>query len=291
LRRFQLLSAVFAFGLLSPTGAYALVPQPRDLSPTNPCIQNPNALACVKGDGTGTLTGVGVGGRGPSGHKPPSGGGEPAAQSPTYLRYDYAPSCTGNTRLNPSALCGSAATSCQPPGTVVRATGAETAVQSPGTFCLGPTAPRIPPVAAISGLLARDLQRLIVLKGTADVRPAGTTLVNYPTQLSTTAAEYVLAPIHLLGHTVVVTAKPKQYDWYFGDGSSALDAGPGQAHASDVVHTYPTNGAVSPYVVITWTGTFTVDGGPSQAVFGTAQTTGPGTPLQVKQARAELVTK
>jgi hypothetical protein len=89
----------------------------------------------------------------------------------------------------------------------------------------------------------------------------------------------------------VVTAYPKQYDWYFGDGTSALDAGPGQSESSDVKHRYTQTGEVAPYVVITWTGTFTVDGGQQRDVFGTAQTTGPGTPLQVKQARAELVTR
>ncbi|MCW2598659.1 MAG: hypothetical protein JWM02_488, partial [Frankiales bacterium] len=71
----------------------------------------------------------------------------------------------------------------------------------------------------------------------------------------------------------------------------ALDAGPGRRDASDVIHRYADTGSVAPYVVITWTGTFTVDGGQQRDVFGTAQTTGPGTPLQVKQARAELVSR
>ena len=57
------------------------------------------------------------------------------------------------------------------------------------------------------------------------------------------------------------------------------------------MHPCGRNGHVGPFVVITWLGTFSVDGGPQREVFGTAQTTGDATPLKVKQARAELVTK
>jgi hypothetical protein len=57
------------------------------------------------------------------------------------------------------------------------------------------------------------------------------------------------------------------------------------------MHTYQRSGDVGPYVVITWSGTFSVDGGPQREVFGTARTTGDPTPLRVKQARAELVTR
>jgi hypothetical protein len=51
------------------------------------------------------------------------------------------------------------------------------------------------------------------------------------------------------------------------------------------------NGHVGKYVVITWSGTFSVDGAPQRELFGTARTTGDPRPLKVKQARAELVTK
>ncbi|MGZ6793893.1 MAG: hypothetical protein ACXVFV_13125, partial [Mycobacteriales bacterium] len=161
----------------------------------------------------------------------------------------------------------------------------------PGTYCFGPGDAALPLIPAISSQLARDLQHLIVAKPATHVRPDGTTLVHYATQFSTDAATYALAPVQVLGHTVVVTAHPKTSDWYFGDGTTALDAGPGQPTDSDVTHTYTADGTVSPYVVVTWTGTFTVDGGAPHDVYGTAQTAGPGTPLQVKQARAELVTR
>jgi hypothetical protein len=82
-------------------------------------------------------------------------------------------------------------------------------------------------------VINRDFKKLVVLKGTAEVRPSGTTLVNYATELSTEAGSYVLDPVTILGRQVVITAKPKQDDWYFGDGASAVDAG-----AGPVMHTY-----------------------------------------------------
>jgi hypothetical protein len=273
-----------------------------DTSP-DPCHADPNAPACVSGNGTGTFTGVIHNATPPAPGSATSSGNTPTALAETYVVYNYVPTCTGNTRGDAGNLCVAATTMCRPAGagliqywrwevTILRATGAEvSAVQSPGTFCLGPQVAGLPPVAAVGGVLASDLQRLIVLRGRAIVKPNGTTLVNYDTTFHTDAKSYVLAPVQLLSHRVVVTAHPKQYDWYFGDGTSALDAGPGQPDASDVSHRYRNTGSVSPYVVITWTGTFTVDGGAQREVFGTARTTGPGTPLQVKQARAELVTR
>jgi hypothetical protein len=219
----------------------------------------------------------------------------------TEVISSYAPACSGNTRLDVDLICGAALNTCLPADTglvsywrwqetVFVATGLPVPgggwVQLPGTVCLGPDKVGVPSIAAITGVISRDFKKLVVLKGAADVRPSGTTLVNYATEFSTTAGRYVLAPVTVLGRRVVITAVPQQYDWFFGDGAGTPDGG-----AGPVTHTYSTTGAMGPYVVITWTGTFTVDGGPARDVFGTAQTTGDATPLQVKEARAELVTR
>jgi hypothetical protein len=115
--------------------------------------------------------------------------------------------------------------------------------------------------------------------------------VNFDNGFWTEARTYALPAVQILGHRVVVTAKPEHFDWYFGDGASAMDAGPGRQGTTDVEHTYTDKGLVKPYVVITWSGTYTVDGGAPLDVFGTATTTGDGTPLQVKEAHAELVSR
>jgi hypothetical protein len=97
--------------------------------------------------------------------------------------------------------------------------------------------------------------------------------------------------VTILGHRVVVTARPTGWEWFFGDGRSVRTSSPGARGTVQVGHTYRDTGGVAPYVVVTWVGTFTVDGGSPRAVVGTARTTGPRTALQVRQARAELVSR
>lgn len=302
-RRFLLAAALL---LTLSRSAEALAAGSSNPAPVQVC--GGSAANCLGSGSDGTFTGVGNGSSDDSNGVGPtvgtSSGGQPAILSDTYVLSDYVPTCTANNALDSGVLCGAAMGTCLPrntglirywryDATYVRATKQPQGppVRAPGTFCLGPNTPRVSPVAAIAGVVASEFQDLVVLKGEAVVSPAGTTLVNYDNGYYTNAARYVLDPVQILGHAVVVTAIPKSYDWYFGDGTSALDAGPGARGTKDVHHTYQDTGGVAAHVVITWTGTFTVDGGAPITVFGTAQTTGPGTPLQVKQARAELVTK
>ncbi|MFN2538541.1 MAG: hypothetical protein ABR549_10380 [Mycobacteriales bacterium] len=222
----------------------------------------------------------------------------------TVKMYAYAPTCTGSTRTDPGVPCGAALTSCQPSGQgliqfwvwiaeVDTATGQVLDppgwVMQPSTVCFGPDKAGLPATAAIGGALARDFKDLVVVKGVAHVDPNGSTLVNFQNGYWTDAKTYALPRVQILGHRVVVTAKPERFDWYFGDGTTALNAGPGRRGTTDVEHTYRDKGTVKPYVVITWSGTFTVDGGAALDVIGTATTTGDGTRLQVKEARAQLV--
>ena len=123
------------------------------------------------------------------------------------------------------------------------------------------------------------------------MQPAGKTLVNFDTAFYTEARAYDLPPITILGSRVQVRATPVSYDWSFGDGGQASNAGPGARGTTQVSHRYLGTGPVGPYVVITWAGSYTVDGGAAQQVVGTAQTTGPPTALQVAQARSELVSR
>ena len=276
------------------------------------CMEHPHHPACKGIQGSGSGGTFGVGGSTPplgSGSGPkasPSGigaGGKPVVAPSTYRETAFAPTCTGNTALDAGVLCGAAVNTCLPLGvgiirywewTVTYRTvdaSVVSIVALLGSFCVAPEVAGPPAAVVIAGIVERDFKTLVVARGTAEVQPRGTTLVNYPTKFFTSAREYVLPAVTILGRRVVITARPQSYDWFFGDGQSALDVGPGQARDSEVRHVYGATGLVAPYVVITWSGTFTVDGGPVQQVFGTARTTGPGTALQVKQARAELVTK
>ena len=117
--------------------------------------------------------------------------------------------------------------------------------------------------------------------------PAPDTLVRIPTVFTTSAPASYDIPLTLLGRSVVITATAATYTWHFGDGTSASTSSPGTQ--GRVEHVYTESAPRSAYVVIEWTGTFTVDGGPAQQVNGTATTTGDPVAIEVKQARTELV--
>ena len=220
------------------------------------------------------------------------------------MRREYTPTCTGNSRLDGGTLCALAVSSCPQPGfvrfwifeakfdgTTNQIIGDWYQVTAPATACLGPGAPGVPKPVVIAATVQRDFKRLVVLQGVVKVQPAGKTLVNFDTVFYTEAGAYDLPAVTILGSAVRVRATPIRYDWFFGDGGAAPDAGPGARGRTDVAHRYARTGQVGPYIVITWSGVYTVDGGAGQPVTGTAQTTGPPTALQVAQARSELVSR
>ncbi|MDP9436774.1 MAG: hypothetical protein M3P93_16935 [Actinomycetota bacterium] len=150
----------------------------------------------------------------------------------------------------------------------------------------------LPTVAQVAALVQRDFQRFVVIKGQTVIDPPARTLVNVDTIFSTpTNASVMLDPLTLLGRRVLITIKPETYTWHFGDGTSRTTTTPGRPRVKDVTHVYRRAAAVSPYVVISWSGTFTVDGSEPLTVQGRATTTGPGTPLRVLTAQSELVAR
>lgn len=271
-------------------------------SSSGPCERS--RTVCGTGGGDGFDVGATTVSPGGPASTTGGSGGQAVALPDTYQVVQYAPTCSGNTRTSGDALCGAAAFSCQPQHqglirywewvvTIDRATGGELGVvQRPGTYCIGPDQAGLPPMAAIAGLVSAEFQRLKVDVGTVRSEPGPRTLVNLETGFSTNAsAPYALPVATILGHRVVVTATPESYEWFFGDGSSLRTDSPGAPGTLDVSHTYHATGELAPYVVVTWSGTYTVDGGAPQAVLGTAGTIGPTTRLQVAQARAELVSQ
>jgi hypothetical protein len=227
---------------------------------------------------------------------PKSGAGPTAV-----ILYSYAPACTGNDYTG-DVLCGAAVNSCSNPAEIAFWVWTQSVdigsapdpngwVRQLGSVCLGPHDPGLRPDAAINAYLATEFKRLMILKADVHAQPNGNTLVNYDTGFYSTTRDVVLPEFPLLGMTIRVTAHPQSYDWDFGDGTTVVDAGPGAKDALDVAHTYRRTGEVRVLLAVTWTGTFTVNGGPPRDVFGTAQTRSLPSPLRVKQARAELVTR
>ena len=78
----------------------------------------------------------------------------------------------------------------------------------------------------------------------------------------------VTATVTIRGYSVVTTAHPIAYYWFFGDGGSTVGSSPGSEAEPSVTHTYVTKGAYDVEVIIGWSGqyTFTGHGQPAETV-------------------------
>ncbi|WP_133805991.1 PKD domain-containing protein [Kribbella caucasensis] len=122
------------------------------------------------------------------------------------------------------------------------------------------------------------------------VQPAGRTLVNLDTIVYTDHDEVTTATVSLLGFPVVVEASPVSYTWDFGDGTKVTTTSPGKPYpAKDVTHKYVKKADVSVVLTTNYAARFNVAGTGWQYVDGTVPITGPGTPLQVREAVPVLV--
>jgi hypothetical protein len=207
------------------------------------------------------------------------------------------PTCTGNNAFDGGVLCNAAVESCPVDGdvrfwvfetTIVRATGRPapgTGPQLVDTVCLGPDEPGLDPAVAIPALVQREFQNVVVQAGTADVSPKPDTLVNINTRFQTDAPARYQIPLTLLNQSVVITATAEQYTWHFDNGETRVSMRP----KGYLEYTYRAAGGYDVFVSITWSGTYSVNGGPEQPITGTAEVDGEPTRVEVKQARSELV--
>lgn len=126
--------------------------------------------------------------------------------------------------------------------------------------------------------------------------PNGKTLVNLETIFSTTTATPQTRTLTLLGQRVTITATPAEYIWHPGTGLPTWrTTTPGQPWTTGADETqlnhyvYRDAGTtVTPWLEIVYTGTYTVNGGPEQAITETRTITGPTQTLQIVEARPVL---
>lgn len=224
--------------------------------------------------------------------RPTSNGG--SGPAPVRKETWYAPTCTGNSVYDSGVLCGAALGTCPVEGEVRfwkwqrvydEATDRWGSWRLADTVCLGPDDPVIDPAVAIPAIVQRDFKRVVVVKGAADVSPRPETLVNVATRFRTDAPASYDIPLTILGQSVVITAKAEKHTWHFGDGTTGTSFEP-DGYAE---HTYEQAKTRQAYVVITWSGTFSINGGASRPIAGNATTTGDPVAVAVRQARTELV--
>ena len=222
--------------------------------------------------------------------------GPRAPLSPTYVDRNLAPTCTGNSYFDGGVLCNAAVETC-PEGeirfwvfeaTIQRSTGKPVAGTGPrlvNTVCLGPEDAPLDPAVALPAVVQREFQSVVVLSGTAQVSPAPETLVNVPTRFQTDAPASYTIPMTLLNQSVVITATARRYLWTVGEGPQLVSTQPN----GYLEHTYATSGSREVWVDIEWSGTFSVNGGPPRPIAGTVVTEGEPVPVEVREARSELV--
>jgi hypothetical protein len=129
----------------------------------------------------------------------------------------------------------------------------------------------------------------------------GVTLVNIETVLWVdTPPDLTLGTVRLLGYRVTLRAHVDRVDWDFGDHTTAVTTGSGQAYSPAhpcstaqcpdyFGHTYRRTGQLTVGAQLSWSGQFRVDGGPWQDIPGTVTASATGAALHVKEARGVLV--
>ncbi len=227
--------------------------------------------------------------------------GRPGPASPLVTQTRYVPTCSENSGLDGAVLCELATTACADANQTrywifqrvldTRIPGDNppfVRVLQPPFVCLGPDDPALDPLAAIPALVEREFQRVVVLKGVAEVSPRPETLVNIESIFTATAPARYEIPLTLLGQSVVITATAESWTWHFGDGATTTVTD--KTSQGRTTHVYTRAGSLPAHVVISWSGTFRIGADPTvRQVQGTATTTGDPVEVAVQQARSELV--
>ncbi len=159
-----------------------------------------------------------------------------------------------------------------------------------GVLCLptttDPTDPTTPPVPVVT---LADFQSLPLPAAVPAIQPTGGEALirmrtnTYVDPTSTTPRTYDLT---LLDTPVQVRATPTTYTWDYGDDTTPVTTTDPGAPYPDLTtwHTYTHTGTVQITLTTTYTGEYSVAGGPWQNIPGTAQIT--STPQQLQLLRA-----
>lgn len=233
-------------------------------------------------------------------------GPAPGKTSWTVIDEQMSPTCYGNSRLDPGALCPAAVTTCpdglirfwvwhrrttvttNPDGTLTRTR--EPWQQEPGTYCLGADDPGVPTLARVLDLLRRQFSQLPLPVPPLRADPAPTTVLNTPTAFAAgTTSTATFDPV-LLGTAVHVQARPVAWHWTWGDGTRQSTTHPGTPRRPDLTHTYTRPGRHTVTVTTEWHGTFTLGTDPTRYPISTPAYTRPAPlTLTVRPARSQLV--
>jgi hypothetical protein len=113
--------------------------------------------------------------------------------------------------------------------------------------------------------------------------------VNVPTNLFVNAAPLTL-DTELVGLPVHVRATPTHFTWRLGDGTVLRTADAGGPYPDmTTTHTYRQKGGVAVQLTTSYTGEYSILGGPWTPIDGEADVQSPAVALTVLEARSHLV--
>lgn len=118
---------------------------------------------------------------------------------------------------------------------------------------------------------------------------SGTILVNVGAIFYTTQPETAAYDIVLLDQAVRIDATISDYAWHPGDGSPDIHGRGAPYPDQSTRHIYTHSGPIEVSLTLTWSATYTVDGGPQETVPGTTTTDSPSSTLDIVEAHAVLV--
>lgn len=149
-----------------------------------------------------------------------------------------------------------------------------------------------PPRQVTEYIIREQFRTLPLPSAKLQHQPAWGALVNKKEIFYTTVARHHDYPLTLLGHHVLLHATVSAYTWSWGDHTpDTQTTTPGAPYPSfAVTHTYTKPGTHQVSLTLTYTATYSVDGGPAQQINGTATIAGQPTDITVHSAHAVLVT-
>jgi hypothetical protein len=136
----------------------------------------------------------------------------------------------------------------------------------------------------------QDFRRLRIPAPRIIVQPSGGhTLINIGTNFLTEKKPVIL-PTTVLGQPIQVRATPVSYLWYYGDGTELSTTNSGARYPNMLTpHTYRRPGTYAVQLRTTFTGEYSVNGGPWQLINGTATTQSPVVNVTAEERRAVII--
>ena len=139
-------------------------------------------------------------------------------------------------------------------------------------------------------LVEREVKRIGLPSASLTVQPpGGATLINFDTIFHTEKPEFART-VALLGYSVDIEARPTQYLWHHGDGTTQTSDGPGAAYpAKTIVHRYTdAHVTVRPSVDVTYKVRWRVGDAAWHSLDDMLTAEGDSVPLDIKEATALL---